>query len=103
MGLQIERFPVRVRYQRELRGVSYEFAGSYKNQQRAAKTLAIILPLALISVLTSAGRGSDVMVPMAIPSSGGMLTVLVSIFVVPVLYCRRGERRLAEGSRSVIP
>jgi len=43
--------------------------------------------LALIPVLTSVGRGSDVMVPMAIPSFGGMLVVLVSIFVVPVLYC----------------
>ena len=27
------------------------------------------------------------MVPMAIPSFGGMLVVLISIFVVPVLYC----------------
>ena len=43
--------------------------------------------LALIPVLTSTGRGSDVMVPMAIPSFGGMLVVLVSVFVVPVLYC----------------
>jgi Cu(I)/Ag(I) efflux system membrane protein CusA/SilA len=31
--------------------------------------------LALIPVLTSVGRGSDVMVPMAIPSFGGMLVV----------------------------
>lgn len=42
--------------------------------------------LALIPILTSVGRGSDVMVPMAIPSFGGMLVVLISIFVVPVLY-----------------
>jgi len=43
--------------------------------------------LALLPVLTSTGRGSDVMIPMAIPSFGGMLVVLVSVFVVPVLYC----------------
>ncbi len=43
--------------------------------------------LALLPVLTSTGRGSDVMVPMAIPSFGGMLVVLISIFVVPILYC----------------
>jgi Cu(I)/Ag(I) efflux system membrane protein CusA/SilA len=43
--------------------------------------------LALIPVLTSTGRGSDIMVPMAIPSFGGMLVVLISIFIVPVLYC----------------
>jgi copper/silver efflux system protein len=43
--------------------------------------------LALIPVLTSVGRGSDIMVPMALPSFGGMSVVLISIFVVPVLYC----------------
>ena len=48
--------------------------------------------LALLPVLTSTGRGSDVMVPMAIPSFGGMLVVLISIFVVPVLYCALKER-----------
>ncbi len=48
--------------------------------------------LALIPVLTSVGRGSDVMVPMAIPSFGGMLVVLLSIFVVPILYCAIRER-----------
>jgi len=42
-------------------------------------------------VLTSVGRGSDVMVPMAIPSFGGMLVVLVSIFLVPILYCAVAE------------
>ncbi len=50
--------------------------------------------LALIPVLTSVGRGSDVMVPMAIPSFGGMLVVLISIFVVPVLYCAIKELKL---------
>ncbi len=42
--------------------------------------------LALIPVLTSTGRGSDIMVPMAIPSVGGMLFQVVTLFVVPVLY-----------------
>ncbi|MCD6288756.1 MAG: efflux RND transporter permease subunit, partial [Candidatus Hydrogenedentes bacterium] len=42
--------------------------------------------LALIPVLTSTGRGADILVPMAIPSFGGMTVVIVSIFVVPVLY-----------------
>ena len=43
--------------------------------------------LALIPVLTSTGRGADIMIPMAIPSFGGMLFVVITIFVVPVLYC----------------
>jgi Cu(I)/Ag(I) efflux system membrane protein CusA/SilA len=54
--------------------------------------------LALIPVLTSTGRGSDVMVPMAIPSFGGMLVVLISLFVVPVLYCWIKERKIPKTS-----
>jgi Cu(I)/Ag(I) efflux system membrane protein CusA/SilA len=49
--------------------------------------------LALIPVLTSTGRGSDIMVPMAIPSFGGMLVVLITVFLVPVLYCWVQETR----------
>ncbi|MGK0183648.1 MAG: Cu(I)/Ag(I) efflux system membrane protein CusA/SilA [Halioglobus sp.] len=49
--------------------------------------------LALLPVLTSSGRGADIMIPMAIPSFGGMLVSLVTIFVVPVLYCLRQERK----------
>jgi copper/silver efflux system protein len=52
--------------------------------------------LVLIPVLTSTGRGSDVMVPMAIPSFGGMLVMLISIFVVPILYSTVQERRISK-------
>ena len=55
--------------------------------------------LALIPVLTSTGRGSDVMIPMAIPSFGGMLVVLISEFVTPVLYCWLQERKLSAAPR----
>ena len=41
--------------------------------------------LALLPVLTSTGRGSDIMVPMAIPVFGGMSIALITMFVVPVL------------------
>lgn len=50
--------------------------------------------LALIPVLTSTGRGADVMVPMAIPSFGGMLVEVMTMFVVPVLYCAIKEFKL---------
>ena len=50
--------------------------------------------LALLPILTSTGRGSDVMVPMAIPSFGGMTVVLVAVFVVPTLYCAAEEFKL---------
>jgi len=50
--------------------------------------------LALLPVMTSSGRGADIMIPMALPSFGGLLIELVSEFVVPVLYCALEERRL---------
>jgi Cu(I)/Ag(I) efflux system membrane protein CusA/SilA len=43
--------------------------------------------LALLPVLTSTGRGADIMVPMAIPVVGGMIIEFMTMFVVPVLYC----------------
>ena len=50
--------------------------------------------LALLPVLTSTGRGSDIMIPMAIPSFGGMLIALITLFVVPVLYSWTAEVKL---------
>ena len=50
--------------------------------------------IALLPVITSSGRGADVMVPMALPAVGGMLFALGSLFVVPVLYCLMEEGRL---------
>ena len=49
--------------------------------------------LALLPVLTSTGRGADIMVPMAIPSFGGMLVQVLTTLVAPVLYCTWRERR----------
>ena len=50
--------------------------------------------LALLPVITSQGRGADVMVPMALPSIGGMGAILLTLFVVPVLYAWVEERQL---------
>ncbi len=50
--------------------------------------------LALLPVLTSKGRGSDIMVPMAIPSFGGMTIEVITMLVVPVLYCAIKEVQL---------
>ena len=50
--------------------------------------------LALLPILTSTGRGSDIMIPMAIPSFGGMLIALITLFVVPVLYSWNQEFQL---------
>ncbi len=61
--------------------------------------------LALLPVLTSTGKGSEIMAPLAIPVFGGMLVVLVSVFVVPTLYSAMEEMRLsiAEPRRNSTP
>ena len=50
--------------------------------------------LALLPIFTSTGKGSDIMIPMAIPSFGGMLIALITLFIVPVLYSFRQEWQL---------
>jgi copper/silver efflux system protein len=50
--------------------------------------------LALLPVLTSTGRGADIMIPMAIPIVGGMTLTFLTMFTVPVLYCLVHEWRL---------
>ncbi len=53
--------------------------------------------LALLPILTSTGRGSDVMIPMAIPAFGGMTIELITLFVVPTLYAMYKEFQLKKG------
>ncbi|EID76127.1 acriflavin resistance protein [Imtechella halotolerans K1] len=55
-----------------------------KRVRPAMMTTAVTI-IALLPVLTSTGKGSDIMVPMAIPTVGGMLIQIMTIFVVPVL------------------
>ena len=50
--------------------------------------------LALLPVLTSTGKGSDIMIPMAIPIFGGIVIDITSYFIVPVLYSWREEFKL---------
>ncbi len=57
-----------------------------KRVRPAAMTTAASL-IALLPVLSSVGKGSDIMVPMAIPAFGGMLIQTITMFVVPVLQC----------------
>ncbi len=57
----------------------------------------------LMPIFWATGRGSDVMKPMAIPSVGGMVvSVLVTIFIVPCLFCAveewKWKRKHKEGN-----
>jgi Cu(I)/Ag(I) efflux system membrane protein CusA/SilA len=67
--------------------------GGLRRVRPATMTAATTI-LALLPVLTSTGRGADVMVPMAIPSFGGMCLQLFTMFTVPVLYCMWKEGQL---------
>lgn len=60
--------------------------GGLRRVRPAMMTTATTL-LALLPILTSTGRGSDIMVPMAIPSFGGMALQVITMFTVPVLFC----------------
>ena len=64
----------------------------------AIVVLTVTLVAILAPVLTSTGKGSDIMGPMAVPIVGGMTIELLTMFVVPVLYSaveevRRRRRR----------
>ncbi|MFT4802999.1 MAG: Cu(I)/Ag(I) efflux system membrane protein CusA/SilA, partial [Psychroserpens sp.] len=55
--------------------------------------------LALLPVLTSTGKGSDIMIPMAIPIFGGMVIDITSYFIVPILYSWREEFKLKRANK----
>jgi len=59
--------------------------GGLRRVRPAMMTTATTI-LALLPILSSTGRGSDIMLPMAIPSFGGMTLQIITMFTVPVLY-----------------
>ncbi len=65
----------------------------YRRIKPAAMTSATTI-IALLPILTSTGRGADIMIPMAIPAFGGMIFAAITYFIVPVLYSMREERKL---------
>nr|NQU89158.1 efflux RND transporter permease subunit [Bacteroidota bacterium] len=75
----------------QLRAIVLE-AGS-KRVRPAVMTTATTI-IALLPVLTSTGKGSDIMVPMAIPLFGGMFIEVLTMFVVPVLYSMWQEKKI---------
>ena len=70
-----------------------------KRVRPAMMTTAVTI-IALFPVLTSRGKGADIMVPMAIPIVGGMIIQIMTIFVVPVLqaYWRESVVKNSENS-----
>ena len=71
--------------------------GGLRRVRPAMMTTATTI-LALLPVLTSTGRGADIMVPMAIPSFGGMLLQMITMFTVPILYALWMQAKLKWGN-----
>ena len=60
---------------------------------RPAMMTTAVAVIALLPVLSSTGKGSDIMIPMAIPMFGGMVIQVMTVFVVPLFQAmwREGE------------
>ncbi|MFT3740871.1 MAG: efflux RND transporter permease subunit [Breznakibacter sp.] len=63
-----------------------------KKRVRPAMMTTAVTVIALLPVLTSTGKGADIMVPMAIPTFGGMIIQVMTIFVVPLFQAMWRER-----------
>lgn len=69
-----------------------------KRVRPAAMTTATTL-IALLPVLTSTGKGAEIMIPMALPTFGGMLIQSMTMFVVPVFQCMWRESVLKRAKK----
>ena len=79
-----------------IRRATLEAAGK---RIRPCLMTTVTTTLALLPVLTSTGKGSDIMIPMAIPIFGGMVIDITSYFLVPVLYSWKKEYQLKKASK----
>jgi copper/silver efflux system protein len=67
-----------------------------RKRVRPAMMTTAVAVIALLPVLTSTGKGADIMVPMAIPAFGGMVIQVMTVFVVPLfqaIWRERGIKR----------
>jgi len=65
-----------------------------KKRVRPAMMTTAVAVIALLPVLSSNGKGSDIMIPMAIPMFGGMVIQVMTVFVVPMFQAMWRERAL---------
>lgn len=95
---RFERDPPRTR--QEVRDRTRE-AGARRLRPCLMTTATTLL--ALLPVLSSRGKGADIMMPMALPAVGGMAVELLTLFVVPALYCAHEEWRLGRARVGLQP
>jgi Cu(I)/Ag(I) efflux system membrane protein CusA/SilA len=83
----------------DLHGIREAVVEAGEKRIRACLMTTATTLLALLPILTSTGRGSDIMIPMAIPSFGGMFIALITLFVVPVLFSMKKEFELKRANQ----
>ena len=71
-----------------------------RQRVRPAMMTASVAVIALLPVLTSSGKGADIMIPMAIPTFGGMLIQVMTMFIVPVLYSMWQEKEWKKNNQA---
>ncbi len=76
-------------------------AAGLKRVRPAMMTTAVAV-IALLPVLTSTGKGADIMVPMAIPTFGGMIIQVMTVFVVPMFQAMWRERAVIRANKNAI-
>jgi len=76
-----------------LKGIRMAVVEAGQRRIKPAIMTSATTVIALLPILTSSGRGSDIMIPMAIPAFGGMIVAAITYFIVPVLYSFREERK----------
>ena len=70
-------------------------AGSRRIRPLVMTTTTTVV--ALVPVMWATTTGSEVMKPMAIPTLGGMLVELITLFIVPVTFSYFEQRRIEQG------
>ena len=74
-----------------------------KKRVRPAMMTTAVAVIALLPVLTSTGKGADIMVPMAIPTFGGMIIQVMTIYVVPLFQAMWREHAVTKATEKAIP
>ena len=69
---------------------------------RPAMMTTAVAVIALLPVLSSTGKGSDIMIPMAIPMFGGMVIQVMTVFVVPLFQSIWRERVVSKNRLSEV-
>jgi Cu(I)/Ag(I) efflux system membrane protein CusA/SilA len=73
-----------------------------KKRIRPAMMTTAVAVIALLPVLSSTGKGADIMVPMAIPMFGGMVIQVMTVFVVPLFQAMWREGAVSQKNKLAV-